>query len=224
MEAFLIYQLKVALLAAALFLLYKLLLARQTFHGFNRAMLLLICVLSLVMPFCYIQGGDTVSRIRDRLGIAALAGNWELLKEPEGKANSDGYQIHGTMYQQDEQTLADDALNSQVDMAGSRHRTETAELAETIQLPAHQPLTARRILAIVLFAAWCIGFIWVAVSKVISLISLRRVISEGRYADRLDSGISHAKDMVVVAWRTNDDGTKQVGCMMLGKNSATSQG
>lgn len=40
---------------------------------------------------------------------------------------------------------------------------------------------------------------------------------------RLDSGISHAKDMVVVAWRTNDDGTKQVGCMMLGKNSATSQ-
>ncbi|MCQ2058315.1 MAG: M56 family metallopeptidase [Bacteroidaceae bacterium] len=186
MEAFLIYQLKVALLAAALFLLYKLLLARQTFHGFNRAMLLLICVLSLVMPFCYIQGGDTVSRIRDRLGIAALAGNWELLKEPEGKANSDGYQIHGTMYQQDEQTLADATLNSQVDMAGSRHRTETAELAETIQLPAHQPLTARRILAIVLFAAWCIGFIWVAVSKVISLISLRRVISEGRYADRLD--------------------------------------
>lgn len=40
---------------------------------------------------------------------------------------------------------------------------------------------------------------------------------------RLDSGIRHAKDMIVVAWRTNDDGTKQVGCMMLGKNSATPQ-
>lgn len=40
---------------------------------------------------------------------------------------------------------------------------------------------------------------------------------------RLDEGTDNSKDMVVVAWRTNDDGTKQVGCMMLGKNSATSQ-
>lgn len=40
---------------------------------------------------------------------------------------------------------------------------------------------------------------------------------------RLDSGIKHAKDMIVVAWRTNDDGTKQVGCMPMGKNSATPQ-
>lgn len=62
MEAFLIYQLKVALLAAVLFLLYRLLLSKQTFHGFNRAMLLFICVLSLVLPFCHVQGGDTVSR------------------------------------------------------------------------------------------------------------------------------------------------------------------
>lgn len=184
MEAFLIYQLKVALLAAVLFLLYRLLLSKQTFHGFNRAMLLFICVLSLVLPFCHVQGGDTVSRIRDGLGLTALAKNRQPVNEPEAKTDSGDDSIFETVYMPDEQALAEAAMNSH--MAGSQHRTETAELAETEQVPAQQPLSARRIIAIVLFTAWCIGFIWVAVSKVISLISLRRVIREGRYADRLD--------------------------------------
>ena len=184
MEAFLIYQLKVALLAAVLFLLYRLLLSKQTFHGFNRAMLLFICVLSLVLPFCHVQGGDTVSRIRDGLGLTALAKNRQPVNEPEAKTDSGDDSIFETVYMPDEQALAEAAMNSH--MAGSQHRTETAELAETEQVPAQQPLSARRIIAIVLFTAWCIGFIWVAVSKVISLISLRRVIREGRYADRLE--------------------------------------
>ena len=184
MEAFLIYQLKVALLAAVLFLLYRLLLSKQTFHGFNHAMLLFICVLSLVLPFCHVQGGDTVSRIRDGLGLTALAKNRQPVNEPEAKTDSGDDSIFETVYMPDEQALAEAAMNSH--MAGSQHRTETAELAETEQVPAQQPLSARRIIAIVLFTAWCIGFIWVAVSKVISLISLRRVIREGRYADRLE--------------------------------------
>lgn len=50
MEAFLIYQLKVAVLTAVLVLLYRVFLKKQTFHRFNRAMLILIAVLSITLP------------------------------------------------------------------------------------------------------------------------------------------------------------------------------
>lgn len=54
-ECFFIYSIKVAICLAAFYLFYKLLLSRDTFHAFNRATLLLLMLLSLVLPFVNIS-------------------------------------------------------------------------------------------------------------------------------------------------------------------------
>lgn len=54
MEALLPYQVKVAVLVTVLFAGYRLLLGRETFHSFNRAVLITIAVLSFVLPFFHI--------------------------------------------------------------------------------------------------------------------------------------------------------------------------
>ena len=54
MEALLPYQVKVAVLVTVLFAGYRLLLGRETFHRFNRAVLITIAVLSFVLPFFHI--------------------------------------------------------------------------------------------------------------------------------------------------------------------------
>ena len=40
---------------------------------------------------------------------------------------------------------------------------------------------------------------------------------------RLDGSSENTSDMVIVAWNTDETGQKQVGCMLAGKNSATSE-
>lgn len=54
MEALLLYQVKVAVLVAALFGCYRLLLGRETFHRFNRLVLITIALLSFVLPLFHI--------------------------------------------------------------------------------------------------------------------------------------------------------------------------
>ena len=60
MEQFLIYQSKVAILVAVLFVLYRLLLAKLTFHSFNRAVLLAILLLSFTLPAVRVSLPQTV--------------------------------------------------------------------------------------------------------------------------------------------------------------------
>ena len=51
----LIYQIKVGLCLIAFYLLWKLLLSRETFHRFNRMALLAVMVLALVLPWIKIS-------------------------------------------------------------------------------------------------------------------------------------------------------------------------
>lgn len=55
MEAFLIYQIKVAVLATVFVVLYRFLLGKQTFHRFNRLMLLTITILAVTLPAIRIE-------------------------------------------------------------------------------------------------------------------------------------------------------------------------
>lgn len=57
---FIIYELKAAVLLAVFYMFYRLLLGRDTFHRFNRAMLLVISLLSLALPLCVITVHRTV--------------------------------------------------------------------------------------------------------------------------------------------------------------------
>ena len=60
MYSFLLYILKVSLSLAAFYLFYKLLCSRDTWHRFNRRLLLFILALSAVIPFLYIDLGVAV--------------------------------------------------------------------------------------------------------------------------------------------------------------------
>ena len=51
---FLVYQFKVALLFLALYIFFRLFLSKESFHAFNRAVVLLSILLSLVLPFCVV--------------------------------------------------------------------------------------------------------------------------------------------------------------------------
>ena len=58
---FLIYDAKVAVLIAVFYMIYRLLLSRETFHRVNRVVLLLTAVASFILPFCVITMHETVT-------------------------------------------------------------------------------------------------------------------------------------------------------------------
>lgn len=60
MVEFLQYDLKVAVLVAAFYMFYRLLLSRETFHRVNRAVLLLTAVASFLLPLCVVTVHKTV--------------------------------------------------------------------------------------------------------------------------------------------------------------------
>lgn len=59
MLAFLFYDLKVAVLIAAFYFCYRLLMERDTLHRLNRVVLLVTLVLSLVLPLCVVTFHET---------------------------------------------------------------------------------------------------------------------------------------------------------------------
>ncbi len=60
MVEFLQYDLKVAVLVAAFYMFYRLLLSRETFHRVNRVVLLLTAVASFLLPLCVVTVHKTV--------------------------------------------------------------------------------------------------------------------------------------------------------------------
>ena len=60
MVEFLQYDLKVAVLVAAFYMFYRLLLSRETFHCVNRAVLLLTALASFLLPLCVVTVHKTV--------------------------------------------------------------------------------------------------------------------------------------------------------------------
>ena len=65
MAAFFIYSIKVALCLAVFYLFYKLLLSRETFHTFNRIVLLACVALSLLVPVVHV----TTSHVSPTINI-----------------------------------------------------------------------------------------------------------------------------------------------------------
>lgn len=167
MIAFLIYQLKVAVIAAVLYLIYRLTLSKQTFLGFNRAMLLLIVALAFILPVCRVQNISLVNNVRSIFHItpvSTMTSNTTTLP-----SNADE-----TFTVQ--QPVADGETSAQV-------QAEENPVPDVVD---KAPLSGGRLVSIILFAVWCVGFLYVTIKKLISLLSVRKVIKSGRYADRQD--------------------------------------
>ena len=167
MIAFLLYQLKVAVIAAVFYLIYRLTLSKQTFLGFNRAMLLLIVALAFILPVCRVHNESLVNDVRSMFHIT-----------PVSTMTTNTTTL---------QSLSDETVTAGGSVAGQ----EASALipAEENPLPdvvEKEPMSTARLISIILFAVWCAGFIYVSVSKMISLRAVRKVIKSGRYADRQD--------------------------------------
>ena len=74
MMEFLTYDLKVAVLVAAFYMFYRLLLSRETFHRVNRLVLLTTAVASFILPLCVITLHKTVVVSGDGSGLITLDG------------------------------------------------------------------------------------------------------------------------------------------------------
>ena len=173
MIAFLIYQLKVTVIAAVLYLIYRLTLSKQTFHGFNRMMLLLIAALAFILPVCQVGSNNLVNDVRNVFHITpdiAISSD-----NTVSAINNTVSAINNTV----------SAINNTVVMP-SEERTSQMNPVPDVSEPEPAPLNKFRLVCIILFAVWCIGFIWVSYDKLKSLISVRKVIKSGRYADRQD--------------------------------------
>ena len=167
MIAFLLYQLKVAVVAAVFYLIYRLTLSKQTFLGFNRVMLLLIVALAFILPVCRIQNVSLVNNVRSMLHITPVS-----------------TMISNTTALQ---SLSDETVTAGGSVAGQ----EASALIPAEENPVpdvveKEPMSTARLISIILFAVWCAGFLYLTIQKIISLRAVRKVIKSGRYADRQD--------------------------------------
>lgn len=182
MEAFLIYQLKVAVVAAVLYLLYRWTLGKQTFHGFNRIMLLIIAALSFILPLCRFNHLAVADSMRNALHLK----NTAAVTSTPSAVSADAFDITPQLAESSIAPASTDASVITDASASNASVSVQADASAQPQPQAQNRVGAFRIVAIILFAAWCIGFIWLMGKKVISLMSIRKLISEGRYTDRED--------------------------------------
>lgn len=173
MEVFLIYQLKVAMLAAVLVLLYKLFLEKQTFHRFNRIMLLLIVVLSVTLPAVRIKSLQMHPNHRNTVTDVIAP-------------RHDAYAVGTLVVPRDFATAANDETDGAVTNSGSR----TGESAVSVQdsTPGQTDRTGDKIPVwiVCLIIAYFVGLLIFVVRYIRSLKSVARLIDEGNYADRRD--------------------------------------
>ena len=172
MEAFLIYQLKVAVLVTVLVLLYRVFIGKQTFHRFNRFMLLLITVLSVTLPLLQIKAFKMHTPL------------WHTEKHVTAPEHDS--RPAGTLaVSQDFAAAAGEASDG---AAAVLDGLDESVQSSTNASPAQPALAEDRTSAwvIILIVAYCLGLVAFVVRYVRSLRSVARLIDQGSYADRRD--------------------------------------
>ena len=86
MGLFFIYSLKVAFCLIAFYLLFKLLLSKETFHSFNRLVLLLIMVVSILLPWVKVTTAEPTVIAEGMISIESVIASAEVVdsETPEG--------------------------------------------------------------------------------------------------------------------------------------------
>lgn len=94
---FLVYQFKVGLCLIAFYLLWKLLLSRETFHRFNRVALLTVMVLALVLPWVKISLGTPSPLAQPMVTLQELLVTPDGAVQPQPEASSWGFHSVATV-------------------------------------------------------------------------------------------------------------------------------
>ena len=86
MGLFFIYSLKVAFCLIAFYLLFKLLLSKETFHSFNRLVLLLVMVVSILLPWVKVTTAEPTAIAEGMISIESIIASAEVVdsETPEG--------------------------------------------------------------------------------------------------------------------------------------------
>lgn len=154
------YQLKVAVLVTVLVLLYRVFLEKQTFHRFNRFMLLLIAVLSVTLPFVQIKALSMHTPLRHtETHITAPA---------HDVANTETATVLSDFAKTGSET-SDEALHSRADVFTA------PDTGSSSRKPAW---------VIILIVAYAIGLVIFVTRYIRSFRSVARLIDQGSYADR----------------------------------------
>ena len=181
MEAFLIYQFKVAILLAALYLSYRLLLNRETFHRFNRAVLITIALLSFILPLIH------VTRYSDRPQDEPRDNEEQWVEQLPGQEVQPG----NPTIRMVENPSAGSASQSPAYSSSNRQSSAIHQDGEGPEQPAvdsGQPARHRlaRILPLVLSVIYWTGFAVIIIIRLLKVLSMARLIRKGRYADRIE--------------------------------------
>lgn len=160
MAQFLIYMLKVAVLVTVLFLLYKLLLSKLTFHKFNRIVILVMLLLSFIVP-----------AIRISL--------------PEGMAGIIPMRLaeNGTV---DEVENVEVSVPIDVTPMPYDPVLEPEGMTEPLSLPASEPEHRHWNWILFLFVIYCLGAAYSIIKKVHSVKCIVSIINDGEYRNRLE--------------------------------------
>ncbi len=169
MEAFLIYQLKVAVLVTILVLLYRLFLEKQTFHRFNRIMLLLIAVLSVTLPAVHVKALQ-LHPYRRHTATKLIAPRHNAPVSRTLDVSQGFPAIH--------------AVSDQSATAVSPADELAKPALDGTPGQSLQAVNKTPVWVIILIVAYCVGLLLFVVQYIKSLKSVARLIDEGNYADR----------------------------------------
>ena len=81
MGLFFIYSLKVAFCLIAFYLVFKLLLSKETFHTFNRWVLLLVMVVSILLPWLKVTTADSTAIAEGMISLESIIASAEVVND-----------------------------------------------------------------------------------------------------------------------------------------------
>ena len=167
---FLLYQLKVAVILASFYLLYALLLRRETWHRLNRAILLGSMALSLILPLCKI----TIHR--------------EAPSQPVAVQYQQPVSMPTDIYPATVMPMAD--APRMEEFTTPVYAEMPVEIVENTAITYPEPQIITETPAAkhhiswltILFAVWAIGVLFTLTRLVISIMSIHSIIRKGRIA------------------------------------------
>lgn len=165
MEAFFIYILKVAVLTAAFGILYHYLLKKETFHRFNRITLAVSLLLAYILPFFVISVSKPGGKITpDEYEQYQNTKGYEWFSGPTQPSQND----YGTTNVQNPENLVETAVSDELNIQAVEYKEDNNT----------------NWFLLILGIIYTAGIIFILVTRIESVIQVRKIISKGRSIEK----------------------------------------
>lgn len=164
------YLFKVAVILAAFYLLYRLLMRNETLHRMNRTLLVGMLVLSFLLPFCHLTIHREASA--DMTAVQTYAGNEIAAVEQPAMQTASNVQVA--------ENNADSGIQDMSVAAGQNVLTAKAPDNGVHSWTDVNRLRRNNVICLVLFSIWLAGFLFHLSRTILSICNVRRIIRYGR--------------------------------------------